>query len=201
MSEPNYKLLSEELVNTLSELRNYIDSYDNLDFVASKVDAVLEHYDDQVNPKVRMDLVYAGKAELVSYNQITYCRVFHEDATISVKWYKKQDEILYPVIEREIIETLNKSYTDSIESVFEESSEPSLNIFENKKTLYDVVYEWWSEVFENGNSKGYNVSSLVDDIEEWLPEEQSLSRSFKVSTKYLIKGFNQCIEKIRMKLR
>ena len=47
------------------------------------------------------------------------------------------------------------------------------------QTLYDVIADWWDEIFTNGNPSGQNIESLVEQIEKWLPKEQSAEGSQK----------------------
>ena len=59
-------------------------------------------------------------------------------------------------------------------------------------TLYDIIADWWDEIFTNGNPSGQNIESLIDTIEsEWLPKEHD-TNSYK---------WNECIRMIRGKLR
>jgi thiamine pyrophosphate-dependent acetolactate synthase large subunit-like protein len=37
-------------------------------------------------------------------------------------------------------------------------------------TLYDLIADWWDEIFVNGNPSGQNIESLVEKISEWLPD-------------------------------
>lgn len=36
--------------------------------------------------------------------------------------------------------------------------------------LYDVIADWWDEIFVNGNPSGQNIESLVEQIEKWFPK-------------------------------
>jgi hypothetical protein len=58
-------------------------------------------------------------------------------------------------------------------------------------TLYDLIADWWDEIFMNNNEAAVTIESLVDDIEKWLPKEHD-TNSYK---------WNQCIRTIKEKLR
>ena len=68
-------------------------------------------------------------------------------------------------------------------------------------TLYDIIADWWDEIFINNNPSGQNIESLVDTIEEWLPKEQSAAGSQNVNTELLVEGFNDAIRKMKEMLR
>lgn len=38
------------------------------------------------------------------------------------------------------------------------------------QTLYDVIADWWDEIFTNGNPSGQNIESLVEQIVKLLPD-------------------------------
>ena len=65
---------------------------------------------------------------------------------------------------------------------------------ERKKpeTLYDIIADWWDEIFLNNNEAAETIESLVDRIEkEWLPKEHDTNSD----------GWNKCVRMIREKLR
>jgi hypothetical protein len=68
------------------------------------------------------------------------------------------------------------------------------------QTLYGVICDWWDEIFTNDNPSGQNIGSLVDTIEKWLPKEQS-ANSQNAYVECTVEGFNDCLNKIRGKLR
>ena len=69
------------------------------------------------------------------------------------------------------------------------------------QTLYDLIADWWDEIFMNNNEAAVTIESLVDDIEKWLPKEQSAAGSQNAYVECSVEGFNDCINKIRRKLR
>ncbi len=63
-----------------------------------------------------------------------------------------------------------------------------------KGTLYDIIADWWDEIFINNNPSGQNIESLIGQIEEWLPE------TFESYGEYQ-EGWNDCVENLRLKLK
>ena len=64
----------------------------------------------------------------------------------------------------------------------------------NKPTLFDVMRE----------KLGYSIDccdEIVDAIESWLPKEQSAAGSQNVYVECTVEGFNDCLNKIKRKLR
>ena len=68
-------------------------------------------------------------------------------------------------------------------------------------TLYEIIADWWDEIFTNNNPSGQNIESLVDQIEKWLPKEQSAAGSQNAYVECSVEGFNDCLTKIKGKLR
>jgi hypothetical protein len=66
-------------------------------------------------------------------------------------------------------------------------------MIEDKKTLTDLIYRWWEDVFTTHSDWDMETSieDLVDQIELWLPKEHD-TNSYK---------WNECIRMIREKLR
>lgn len=83
---------------------------------------------------------------------------------------------------------------DGLKEAFREAVKQGVVSSHNKsKTLSDLIYDWWDEVFTTHSSLGMETSieNLVDRIEKWLPKEHE-TNSYK---------WNQCIRMIREKLR
>ena len=81
----------------------------------------------------------------------------------------------------------------------------------NEQKLYDVIADWWDEVFCNNPApvdrngeymdKNPTIMDLVESIENWLPKEQSAAGSQNVYVECAVEGFNDCLTKIKRKLR
>jgi hypothetical protein len=70
------------------------------------------------------------------------------------------------------------------------------------ETLYGIIADWWDEIFLNNNEAAETIESLVDRIEkEWLPKEQSAAGSQNAYVECSVEGFNDCLTKIKRKLR
>jgi hypothetical protein len=56
-----------------------------------------------------------------------------------------------------------------------------------------VIYEWYHE--------DATIDFLITKIEEWLPKEQSAAGSQNAYVECSVEGFNDCLTKIKRKLR
>ena len=73
--------------------------------------------------------------------------------------------------------------------------------YPKSKTLTDLIYDWWEDVFGNTDDTETCIDDLVTRIEEWLPKEQSAAGSQNVYVECTVEGFNDCLNKIKSKLR
>ena len=134
-------------------------------------------------------------------------------ATIMGEKYKRIEEPKTPVEEayKRVYGFYPKTYQDSW-STFQDgydASQKDCNVEEPKpepepKTLTDILYLWWSDVFTTHSDWDMETSidDLVTRIEEWwLPKEQSAKGSQNVDVELLVDGFNDCLKKIKGKLR
>ena len=80
---------------------------------------------------------------------------------------------------------------------------PEFLKFELGKTLTDLIYRWWGDVFTTHSDWDMETSieDLVDQIQLWLPKEQSAAGSQSIGVEELVQGFNDCLNKIKSKLR
>ena len=91
---------------------------------------------------------------------------------------------------------------DGLKEAFREAVKQGVVSSSNKpQTLYDLIADWWDEIFMNNNEAAVTIESLVDDIEKWLPKEQSAAGSQNAYVECSVEGFNDCLNKIRRKLR
>ena len=65
------------------------------------------------------------------------------------------------------------------------------------QTLTELIHQWWEDIFTGETS----IADLVDQIEEWLPKEQSAAGSQNVYVECTVEGFNDALNKIKRKLR
>ena len=91
-------------------------------------------------------------------------------------------------------------YGDGLENSNEISKKP---VEKQSKTLTDIVYRWWDDVFTTHSDWNMETSieDLIDQVEQWLPKEQSATGSQNVDVELLVDGFNDCLKKIKSKLR
>jgi hypothetical protein len=83
---------------------------------------------------------------------------------------------------------------DGLKEAFREAVKQGVVSSHTKpKTLYDLIYDWWGDVFTTHSDWDMETSieNLVDEISLWLPTEHD-TNSYK---------WNQCIRMIREKLR
>jgi len=80
---------------------------------------------------------------------------------------------------------------------------PEFLKFELGKTLEDLITRWWCDVFTTHEDWDMEtaIDDLVDQIHLWLPREQSHEGTQDVSVIDLVDGYNDCLTKIKGKLR
>ena len=107
----------------------------------------------------------------------------------SVKWCEEHPDKdpldwLKPQTPEQVADGLKEAFREAVkQGVVSSSNKP--------QTLYDLIADWWDEIFMNNNEAAVTIESLVEDIEEWLPKEHD-TNSYK---------WNECIRMIREKLR
>jgi predicted transcriptional regulator len=69
------------------------------------------------------------------------------------------------------------------------------------QTLYDVIADWWNDVFANEMDDGSCIDVLVSRIDKWLPKYQSAEGSQNAYVESAVEGFNDAIKQIKSKLR
>ena len=71
------------------------------------------------------------------------------------------------------------------------------------QNLTDLIYDWWGDIFTTHSDWDMETSieDLVDRIELFLPKEQSAKGSQNAYVECSVEGFNDCLKKIKGKLR
>lgn len=71
------------------------------------------------------------------------------------------------------------------------------------QTLYSLIEDWWCDIFtvNSMDDMETSIDDLVDRITEWLPSEQSAEGSQNVYVECTVEGFNDCLTKIKSRLR
>jgi len=82
---------------------------------------------------------------------------------------------------------------DGLKEAFREAVKQGVVSSTKSKTLTDLIYDWWEDVFTTHSDWDMETSieNLVDQIQLWLPKEHD-TNSYK---------WNECIRMIREKLR
>ena len=71
------------------------------------------------------------------------------------------------------------------------------------KTLTDIVYRWWDDVFTTHSDWDMETSieDLIDQIEQFLPKQKFGSSQNVLGDVDIVEGFNDCLKKIKKNLR
>lgn len=91
-------------------------------------------------------------------------------------------------------------YEDGVENSNEKSNNP---VEKQSKTLTDIVYRWWEDVFTTHSDWDMETSidDLIDQVEQWLPKQKFGSSQNVLGDVDIVEGFNDCLKKIKSKLR
>lgn len=100
-----------------------------------------------------------------------------------------------------IIPEVNKPTDDLIEKLV--NNPPEFLKFELGPNLYDLIEDWWSDIFtvQSDMDMETSIYNLTERIEKWLPREQSAAGSQSLGVEDMVEGFNDAIKKIKKKLR
>jgi len=86
-----------------------------------------------------------------------------------------------------------------------ETDPPSFLRFELSKTLEALITRWWDDVLYGGIHQDWDrevaIDDLIDQIQLWLPREQSHEGTQSASVIDLVDGYNDALTKIKSKLR
>lgn len=105
---------------------------------------------------------------------------------------------------QKLIDAPKESWMDKpIEELVDKLMEnpPDCLKFVMGQSLYDLIADWWDEIFVNGNPSGQNIESLIEQIELWLPKEQDSSGTQRIETEIAVEAHNELLQKIKSKLR
>lgn len=119
----------------------------------------------------------------------------------SVKWCEENPDKdpldwLKPQTPEETEQGLKEAFREAVKQGVVSSSTKS-------KTLTDLIYDWWEDVFTTHSDWDMetSIANLVDRIELLLPKEQSAAGSQNAYVESAVEGFNDAIKKIKSKLR
>ena len=140
----------------------------------------------------------------------------------SVKWCEENPDKdpldwLKPQTPEQVADGLKEAFREAIkQGIIPEIKQPTDELieklvkkppeflkFELGKTLTDLIYQWWSDVFTTNcnDDMETSIDDLVTRIEEWLPKYQSAAGSQSLGVEDMVEGFNDAIKKIKRKLR
>ena len=110
-------------------------------------------------------------------------------------------EAFREAIKQGIIPEVNKPTDELIEKLIK--NPPKFLKFELGQSLTNLIYDWWEDVFTTNSNDDMETSieNLVDRIDKWLPKEQSAAGSQSLGVEDMVEGFNDCLKKIKGKLR
>ena len=108
--------------------------------------------------------------------------VVRETKNQQESWMNKSDEELVAILEK---------------------NPPDCLRFELSPSLEDRIYKWWETCFVHHPEWSMEecVEDLLDIIELYLPRFQSASGSQSLGVEDMVEGFNDCLKKIKSKLR
>jgi hypothetical protein len=103
-------------------------------------------------------------------------RVIANSAKTPVEEAYKKVYGVYP------IDSIDKTW-DPFQAGYNAAKEISSNNHQQveeprQQTLYNVIADWWDEIFMNGNPSGQNIESLVEQIVKLLPDSVVPNRSW-----------------------
>ena len=119
----------------------------------------------------------------------------------SVKWCEENPDKdpldwLKPQTPEQVADGLKEAFREAVkQGVVSSSTKP--------QNLTDLIYDWWEDIFTSHSNLDMEASidDLVTRIDEWLPKEQSAAGSQNVYVECTVEGFNDCLNKIKRKLR
>jgi hypothetical protein len=165
---------------------------------------------EEIEKQPRMNLEQEGEYAVVSYHDKVYYRL--ENKT-TFSWYIKKDVSEYNIHYRspnlvmvEDAETerlLEGLYYNYIQVKKEAVKQGVVSSATKPQDLTELIFDWWEDVFTTNSDWDMETSidDLVTRIDEWLPKEQSAAGSQNVYVECTVEGFNDCLNKIKRKLR
>ena len=110
-------------------------------------------------------------------------------------------EAFREAIKQGIIPEVNKPTDELIEKLIK--NPPKFLKFELGQSLTNLIYDWWEDVFTTNSNDDMETSikDLVDRIDKWLPKSQSAAGSQSLGVEDMVEGFNDCLKKIKSKMR
>jgi len=173
----------------------------------------------------RMNFLFDGNFEVVSYNKQSYYRFefpddnywyrrISDETCLELKLERITDGETHRLLEGVWFNDVKKGKYDEPycpdepehydEVEWDEKDNPASYITD--EVVNRMVEKYKSQKLYNmvRNELGYSFNccdEFVDLVERWLPKEQSAEGSQNVNTELLVDGFNHCLQKIKEMLR
>jgi hypothetical protein len=163
-----------------------------------------------------MKLELAGKFEVVFYNGENYYRLEVPGDVYcpgEVYWYMKKYEVLegtklvfvqddetHRLLEGLWFNQVKKGKYDEVEWDVKDNPKPVDEVINrmveerNSKKLWNILKDKWGFPEDA-------CGDIVEAVAEWLPEPQSAAGSQNAYVECSVEGFNDCLTKIKRKLR
>ena len=117
----------------------------------------------------------------------------------SVKWCEEHPgkdplDWLKPQTPEQVADGLKEAFREAVK-------QGVVSSVDKPPTLRDVCMDWWDRVFGDTDDTETCIDNLVDEISLWLPKYQSAAGSQNAYVECTVEGFNDCLDKIKNKLR
>lgn len=160
-----------------------------------------------------MRILTSGEADCVEYNNQEFVRMRFFNASGEGWWIRGSDGNVLSFIcdprQESVLEGAYQKCKSEKVGVKESDDERIISTFteawynaadwlmesKDQKTLYEICKEW------NDDDDNPPVSALVERVEAWLPKEQSAAGSQNAYVECTVEGFNDCLHKIKSRLR
>jgi hypothetical protein len=131
----------------------------------------------------------------------------------SVKWCEEHPDKdpldwVKPQTPEQVADGLKEAFREAVKQGVVSSADKPKDDFMDKmvaelkgQTLRDVCMDWWDRVFGDTDDTETCIDNLVDEISLWLPKYQSAAGSQNAYVECTVEGFNDCLDKIKNKLR
>jgi hypothetical protein len=77
----------------------------------------------------------------------------------------------------------------------------TVELFKKIRAAYPKIYTLWDVMRDELGFSVDMCDEIVDAVEKWLPKEQSAAGSQNAYVECSVEGFNDCLTKIKSKLR
>ena len=127
----------------------------------------------------------------------------------SVKWCEENPDkdpldCLKPQTPEQVADGLKEAFREAVKQGIIPEVDKVRDVFMNEmvekqsKTLTDIVYRWWDDVFTTHSDWDMetSIADLIDQVEQWLPKRTDVCEEYSYET-----GRNHVIDVIKRNLR